>query len=189
MKKIKGDLIELTKQGQFDVIVHGCNCHNMMGSGIARKLRDTWPGIYLQDCKTIAADRSKLGSFTVHRQNFARIRTSPDGTVPIVDGHVFYIVNAYTQYEYGRGGDHFEYDAFQTFLYSFKNYIELMSDSNIRQNETGSFKPVKTIRIGFPKIGAGLAGGDWNRIEAMIEKFSDSVKECSQVTVVEYENS
>ena len=38
-------------------------------------------------------------------------------------------------------------------------------------------------RIGLPRIGAGLGGGDWARIEAIIEKELGS----HDVTVVEYQ--
>jgi O-acetyl-ADP-ribose deacetylase (regulator of RNase III) len=31
MKVIKGDLIQLAKDGKFDLIVHGCNCFCTMG--------------------------------------------------------------------------------------------------------------------------------------------------------------
>lgn len=190
MKKIKGDLIELTKQGQFDVIVQGCNCFNTMGSGIAAQLRKNWPKVYEKDCETLVGDKNKLGSFTVHRQSFVNLRTSGfDGSVCEVRGRVFYVINAYTQYGFGIKKDHFEYDAFQTFLYSFKNYIELMSFSNIRQNETGSFQPVKIIQIGFPMIGAGLAGGNWERIERMLRDFAESVSGVATVTIVEYDGS
>jgi O-acetyl-ADP-ribose deacetylase (regulator of RNase III) len=29
---IDGDLIKLAKEGKFDVIAHGCNCHSTMGA-------------------------------------------------------------------------------------------------------------------------------------------------------------
>ncbi len=38
-------------------------------------------------------------------------------------------------------------------------------------------------RIGLPKIGAGLAGGDWGRIAAIIDLELDG----EDVTVVEYQ--
>jgi len=37
-QEIEGDLIKLAKQGEFDVITHGCNCHNIMGAGIALQM-------------------------------------------------------------------------------------------------------------------------------------------------------
>ena len=36
MKTITGDLIKLAQDGVFDVIIHGCNCQNTMGAGIAK---------------------------------------------------------------------------------------------------------------------------------------------------------
>jgi O-acetyl-ADP-ribose deacetylase (regulator of RNase III) len=35
----KGNLIDMAEAGLFDFIVQGCNCHNTMGSGIAKEIR------------------------------------------------------------------------------------------------------------------------------------------------------
>ncbi len=35
MKEITGNLITLGLAGDFEVIIHGCNCFNTMGSGVA----------------------------------------------------------------------------------------------------------------------------------------------------------
>ena len=65
------------------------------------------------------------------------------------------IVNAYTQYDFYGKDDLFEYDAFRTVLKKIK-------------------KEFSENSICMPKIGAGLAGGDWNRIEQIInEEFPD----------------
>ena len=39
MNIVKGCLIELAVEGNFDVIVHGCNCFNTMGAGIAKQIK------------------------------------------------------------------------------------------------------------------------------------------------------
>ena len=39
MKTIKGDLIKLAQDGEFDVIVHGCNCMCTMSAGIAKQIK------------------------------------------------------------------------------------------------------------------------------------------------------
>ena len=39
MKTVKGDLIHLALAGEFDVIVHGCNCYCTMGVGIAKTIK------------------------------------------------------------------------------------------------------------------------------------------------------
>lgn len=61
MTIIEGNLIELTKKGYFDVIVHGCNCFNMMGSGIARKIAINFPMAMDADARTLKGDPFKLG--------------------------------------------------------------------------------------------------------------------------------
>lgn len=96
MKYTSGDLIYLAKMGMFDIIVHGCNCFNSMGSGIAATIRKEFPEAYSVDLATKPGDRNKLGTYTS----------------ATVDGLM--IVNAYTQYSFSRNdfGDLFEYESF-----------------------------------------------------------------------------
>lgn len=61
------------------------------------------------------------------------------------------IVNAYTQYRYGTTGIQADYQAIERV---FRTLAERIDDDR---------------RIGIPKIGAGLAGGDWSQIEAIID--------------------
>ena len=82
MKVIKGDLIQLALEGKFDVIVHGANCQNTMGKGIAKSIKETFPEAYQSDLETKKGDINKLGGFTVAKINN------------------LHIVNAYTQYDY-----------------------------------------------------------------------------------------
>ena len=102
MDYLRGDLIEYAKAGKFDIIVHGCNCFNTMGSGIAKQIKEAYPGAWTIDQQTMKGDRNKLGSYT----------------------YVYYkpiVVNAYTQFDYGRdGADRFEYDAFDLILQKLK---------------------------------------------------------------------
>ncbi len=97
---VKGDLIQLVKSGEFDVIVHGCNCFCRMGSGIARSIAAEWPAVYAADCATVSGDRNKLGSITAVR----------------IDDK-FWVVNAYTQYLTARRGENvFELENFEIIL-------------------------------------------------------------------------
>jgi O-acetyl-ADP-ribose deacetylase (regulator of RNase III) len=63
----------------------------------------------------------------------------------------FVIVNAYTQFHYHGDGVLADYDAIRS-----------------------AFKMIKAhfagLRIGYPKIGAGLAKGDWNIISGIIDE-------------------
>lgn len=140
---VKGNLIDMAEDGDFDVIVQGCNCMCTMGSGIAKEIRARYPEAYDVDYATESGDMFKLGSFTsVHTGKFI-------------------IVNAYTQYDFNRKGerkDVFEYASFEVILkklaYAYGNR-----------------------RFGFPMIGMGLAGGNAERILAMLEDFAKQVSE------------
>lgn len=151
MKVISGDLLNLAEAGNFDVIVHGCNCFCTMGSGIAKQIHERYPEVYNVDAKTRKGDITKLGNYTFK--------------APIGFGDSFIVINAYTQYNYGKDSIKADYEAIALVM------------RKINHNFRGQ-------RIGLPKIGAGLAGGDWNRIIKIIET---ELVDCD-VTIVEYNN-
>ena len=97
----EGDLLKIAKEDKLDVIVHGCNCMNTMGSGIARTIKERYFGAYVADMATARGDREKLGTYSSWK--------SEDG---------FTIVNAYTQYGCSTSArpDVFEYDSFGVIL-------------------------------------------------------------------------
>lgn len=134
MKTIEGDLLKLATAGEFDVIVHGCNCFCTMGKGIALSVKQQFPSAYQADCATEKGDKNKLGGYTqaVIEQN----------------NHTFTVVNAYTQYNW-RSKKNADYDAIKAVF------------EKIKTNFSGQ-------RIGYPLIGAGLAGGDWAVISDII---------------------
>lgn len=157
MKIIKGDLLQLAEEGEFDIIVHGCNCFNTMGSGIARQIRQRHVNAWSIDRATIEGDVNKLGNYT---ESWAVGYNGP-----------YRIINAYTQYHFNRGAecaDVFEYGAFELIL----KKLAIKHPS---------------ARYGFPMIGMGLAGGDKDRIPALIAQFSDQVAASGgEVTLVEF---
>jgi O-acetyl-ADP-ribose deacetylase (regulator of RNase III) len=67
------------------------------------------------------------------------------------DGHTIVVVNAYTQFHWAGAGPLADYDAIRAAF------------SCIRER-------FGSLRIGYPRIGAGLAGGDWDTIAAIIEQ-------------------
>lgn len=148
MKTTTGNLITLAEQGHFDVIVHGCNCFHTMGAGIAAEIKRRYPAAYSVDvAKSVKGDRSKLGTFT------AALVTGPG---PL--WAEFVIVNAYTQYQYGVP----------------KNNI-FVSYNAVTQVFNSIARTYGAYRIGYPKIGAGLAGGKWDKISLIIDKCLDGV--------------
>jgi O-acetyl-ADP-ribose deacetylase (regulator of RNase III) len=99
LKREQGDLLDMAEHGDFDIIVHGCNCFNTMGSGIARQIADRYPQAKEADNATPPGTIQKLGRFT---------HASTDR---------FMIVNAYTQFETSKSGeDVFEYASFEVIL-------------------------------------------------------------------------
>ena len=157
LNHVTGNLIDMAEQGQFDVIVHGCNCLNTMGSGIALEIRTRYPKAY--DADTLATEQwkqpiAKLGNFSTY--------------ATIGKGNPFIIVNAYTQVNFApRGVDHFEYESFYLIL--------------------RKLRALGPIKFGFPYIGMGLAGGDEIRIIKMLEDSADTVtKEGGSVTLVRF---
>jgi len=152
MRYIKGDLVKLAQQDYFDVIVHGCNCFCTMGAGVAKTIKQVFPEAYKADCQTRKGDRSKLGTYTS-----AECITKSGSNITVI--------NAYTQFRYGRDKQHVNYKAVEKAL------------RTVNMNN-------QHFRIGLPKIGCGLAGGDWTRVESIID---DVMNDCD-VTIVEYQH-
>jgi O-acetyl-ADP-ribose deacetylase (regulator of RNase III) len=99
MKIINGDLIELGKNNEFDIILHGCNCYNVMGAGIAAQIAQQFPDAQMADNETLRGDAGKLGTYTIG-----------------MSGRLV-ILNCYTQFGISStGNDVFEYTAFERVL-------------------------------------------------------------------------
>lgn len=137
MKTVKGNIFDLAEQGEFDVIVHGCNCFCTMGKGIAKEVKTRYPWVYEADLRTHKGDMGKLGKF------------SEAGVVST--GGEFTVVNAYTQFHYWGASVKVNYNALRSCF------------RRIKITYSG-------YRIAYPKIGAGLAGGDWDIISAIINE-------------------
>lgn len=166
MKTIKGDLVELALDGHFDFIVHGCNCFHTMGAGIAKQIAEAFPGEYgpLEvDKQTPYGDRGKLGLVSF-------------GMGPNRVGGKVGIFNAYTQFDIARSANDCVVD-YNAVRMVFRKIGEMLNLPRVAKEE---------CRLGFPAIGAGLAGGDWNLIFTIIQEELDS-HGISDYTYVEYD--
>jgi O-acetyl-ADP-ribose deacetylase (regulator of RNase III) len=94
MKTIKGDLLKLAKEGRFDVICHGCNCHTNFGAGVAAQIKKEFPKAFEEDKDSTMPPAKKLGRYSHCRVN---------------NGDLI-VVNAYTQFDY-KGKEPVRYDA------------------------------------------------------------------------------
>ena len=110
MKRVKGNLIKMAKNGEFNAIIHGCNCFNRMGSGIASDIKREFNKAYSVDFATKKGDYNKLGNYT---------RANVDAVL---------VINAYTQYNISVGEDVFEYASFEVIL---KKLVHFYADQKL----------------------------------------------------------
>jgi O-acetyl-ADP-ribose deacetylase (regulator of RNase III) len=94
----------LLEYSPLDGIIHQANCLGIFGGGIALHIKNKFPEAYEADCKTIAGDKSKLGTFSV--------AVLPSN---------FHIYNMYGQFNIGFGRMT-NYEAVATGLSAIKNH-------------------------------------------------------------------
>jgi O-acetyl-ADP-ribose deacetylase (regulator of RNase III) len=163
-KEVWGDLIELAKRGQFDVIGHGCNCFCTMGAGIAPQMATAFGcNQFPMEDKSTTGDINKLGQIDWKVLTIA----VGNGDFDVID-HDLAIVNIYSQYKYGRNHTDgairpLDYEALTLGLRKMNHLF-------------------KGKRVGLPLIGGGLAGGDPIRIVKIIQT---ELKDCN-VTLVKW---
>lgn len=149
---IQGDIIKLSKKGYFEAIVHGCNCQHNMGAGLALQIATEFPEAKRADDNF---SNPSLGDFS-----WAKNLTY-DVT----------IYNLYSQFWYGKAYGH-KY-ALDSQIYNFdtqKNRYKAIEKGLRKINILCAGK-----MVGLPKIGCGLAGGNWEVVKKIIEK---EMKDC-----------
>lgn len=169
MNYVKGDLIKLALEGNFDVITHGCNCFCKMGSGIAVPMKQNFGcDVFPLEENEHLAEYNKLGQIDCRPFEIKNGKAVLKETMTTEPLHVMWVVNSYTQYYPGRAIPPYDipldYDALQ------------LCFRKINRKFSGQ-------HLGIPMIGSGLAGGNWNRISIIIKKETTDM----EVTVVEYD--
>lgn len=137
LKTIKGDLVEMASKGDFDVIVHGQNCFHGWAAGIAKTIGRRFPQAKKADKETGFGDKKKLGTYSFSK-------------ITLDCGKDLIIVNAYTQFGFGKG--------LQLNYSALEKVMEQVAED------------FSNLHVAYPKIGAGHAGGDWKKISAIIDK-------------------
>jgi O-acetyl-ADP-ribose deacetylase (regulator of RNase III) len=166
---VDGDIIKLAREGKFEVVVHGCNCLSTMGAGVAPQMAKEF-GCDQFELEKLGPSMHKLGNIDyeyLYFEDGKKWTKYPDenGKFAIIR---LTVVNAYTQYRYGKNhadGDEkpFDYQAFTLCMRKMNHMF-------------------KGKHIGMPRIGSHLAGGDWEQIEEIIGL---ELSDC-KVTVVNY---
>lgn len=104
---VSGDVLDALDRDEIDVVGHIVNCQAVMGSGIARSIRDRYPKVYeayLESFKEAAEEGiDNLGML---------------GHVEVVGG----VANLYAQFNYGRDKRHLNYGALGKCLQSLSKF-------------------------------------------------------------------
>ena len=133
----KGNLLDVTS----GIIIHGCNSHGVMGSGVALAVKNKYPGayeLYRERCIDSNDDPYLLGSVIVYMVNENLL-----------------VANMITQKDFGTHKRQVNYGAIARGFDDLEEYYA---------NTPG-------VEFHFPKIGAGLGGGDWEVIAELIEFY------------------
>lgn len=148
IKYVTGDVVEAFKRGEVDVLIHQTNCQGVMGSGIAKQIKAELSMAYEAYRSQYEENGNRLYlSDVVGCVGFVRPNQRKHGTVLNVCGQDKYA---------DRTKCNTNYAALAKGLLACHEWIE--SDDV----------------VAMPKIGAGLGGGDWKIIEAIIESaFQD----------------
>lgn len=139
MNIVTGDLVASVQAG---VILHQVNCQGVMGSGVAKALRDRYPQVWEQyklRCSAFS-DQELLGQAQL-------VQVSSE----------LYVANLFGQRFYGRESRRYtSYDALDEAL---KTVAWMLSSREMRPHQCH-----------HPLIGCGLGGGNWSVVKALIQQ-------------------
>lgn len=131
------------------IIVHGVNCQNAMGSGVAKALSDKWPEVKRQ----------------YHKVMNVLLSTNSPGEL-LGNSHVFlvdvdtYVMNGWTQEFYGREPG--------------RRYASPSAIDTVVGNAF-AFADGMDLPLYMPKIGSGLGGLSWDEdVNPIVEKWAEA---------------
>lgn len=127
-------------QADVNIIVHQVNCMSVMGSGIAKQIRNQYPKVYkeyVEKCNKMKTNRKLMLGDVLYTE------IAPNK----------YIASVFGQYDFGWTGQHTDINALR------------MGLNNIKY-----FAKTKGYSIALPYgIGCGRGGADWNEVGKIIE--------------------
>ena len=140
MRFVKGNLLEATEP----LIAHGCNAQGVMGSGVAKYVREKWPKAY-EDyhdwCERHSVGREEL----LGKNRYFSINKNQT------------LVNAITQVNYGQGKQARYIAVIECLVTAAVDYERL--DPN--------------LEIAIPLIGCGLGGLKWEVLKELLEEVEE----------------
>lgn len=133
---------------QTDVIAHQVNCQGVMGSGVAKQIREKWANVY-----------------TVYRAEydlFTDLNKSLLGNCQLVQvNDNQYVANLFGQNYYGRDAKRYT---------SYDGIYDALTSLTVQMMDNG----MESLAIPY-KMSSDRGGADWNVVLAMIESvFKDT---------------
>lgn len=139
------------------IIVQQVNCKGVMGAGLAKQIRDKWPSVY----------DSYLDKVYYSPNNEDLLGTAVWNKV---DTNLF-VASIFGQYDYGHGTKFTIYPA----LFKGLDYVFGMAE-------------IDQIPVYIPKgLGCGLAGGNWDFVEAYIQDLDLLFDKKIKIIIIEKE--
>jgi O-acetyl-ADP-ribose deacetylase (regulator of RNase III) len=140
---VKGDLFTTKDK----IILHGVNCQGVMGSGVAKIVKERYPKAF----------KDYYYLFTMNPEGDELLGSV--NKVEIDEDRI--ILNGFTQEFYGRAGVRWcDYDAIASVI---EETVKICIE-----HECESFA--------MPMIGSGLGGGKWSVIEKIVEEYSGPIQ-------------
>ena len=127
-----------------EMICHQVNCKGVMGKGVALAIKNKYRYAYTQ---YKAFCKNKEVKDLIGRCNIVKVQS---------DINPKYIANMFAQENYGYGKCFTNYEAFEICILHVLAYCNMME--------------IKSIAMPY-KIGCGNAGGNWNIIYSLLEKY------------------
>ena len=91
-EEIDGDIIELAKSGEYDVVIHGCNCFSTQGKGLAPQMNAAF--------NTLSFQMEQLSRYNLNED--ARYNKLGCIDYEFFGAYQIYVVNCYTQFHPGK---------------------------------------------------------------------------------------
>ena len=141
-----------------DILCHQVNCQGVMGSGVAKQVKDRFPLVFEEYMKWCTERNAEdlLGC-----TQYVRLKLPWED---IHEGEFMGVMNLYGQLNYGYDGNCYtDYDALEN---CFTNINIFCRD----------FFPTSPV-LAFPyKFGCARGGGDWDTVYALTERcFTDVI--------------
>lgn len=158
VQTVKGNLLDMFEERRFTAIAHGANCFHTMGAGIAGQIAQRYPfAVKADQWHHVCGDRNALGDYSVD--------FNVHGT----------LLNLYTQYRPGR-------ELTVTLYAAIGNAFLKVNADSLPRLDFGVNRGARPL-IGIPKIGSGIAGGNWEEIAEIINAATTDL----DIVVIEYQ--